>query len=1026
MLRALIDRPVSVVIATLALVVIGLFSLLRLPVSLLPTLERPRLLVVAQDDERSREDFLHAVVEPLERRFLSLKGVLEVASTVEDGRCRLTLSTEWQTDVDRLRIDAERRLADVASLDLELEITVEAGDRRPILEIAVLGGRSAHARTVFADEVLIPELGRLAGAGRIRRFGGALLRPVVRPNAAALAARGLTAAEVVERLLSAGASRPAGRLRDGARVRPMIFAEPVNSIDELRGLRLGEGSTTLADVADVALEEVPDTSQFRSNGEEAVVVELHRAPGANAVLLARVARQAVAELQERRDVALQAAQGNDKVLRIAVVRDASLEVVEALLQLGLAGFIGLALGTLVMRFMLGSWRPTLALAVVVPASLVAAFGGFYLWDVSLDIVSLAGLALAAGMLVDNSIVVLEAIAGARGRREDDAVVAGTHQIALALVASFLTTAVVFVPLVYLKGLARAFFGVQAFAIVTALVVSLALSLTLTPVLSRWLSGRGAKQEPTERAQRGRSPGRGLYLAVLDRALAHPWLVIVATIVFLAAGAALVPGMTRELVPRGPSRVVVVEYRLPSALSPEETRSRLAEIDQRLLAAATTAGGASPETVVSLYRGRDSENRVLAEEADRGEMELVYADFSQTDAARGRLVKALSQLPGVEGEVRLRRSAVAAALERSRARIEVEASATTATRAEALAHRVASWLATSLNAEARPLHAGHTGSVRPRPAFVLDWKPLRFAQLHGDTDAVAWQVRAALGGFEAGRVGIEGVEAEILVETTRPGDPRLLPVRLPRPANGDASDNAGPDVVPLSAVATVERRFEEPALERRNGRPAVVMAVDVPGRVKPPDVTAAIAGMGLAVDEKVRLVGQAHELERSFRQLRWALGLALVLVFLTVAALYESLAMPLVVMTTVPVAVVGALGVLKLAGQSLNVMSFMGLILLAGIVVNNAIVLVHRIEQRLDAGQDAVVAIREAASERYRPILMTTMTTLLGMIPLAALGGEGVELRRALALAVTGGLVTSLFAALVVVPVLHRALVRRGA
>ena len=232
------------------------------------------------------------------------------------------------------------------------------------------------------------------------------------------------------------------------------------------------------------------------------------------------------------------------------------------------------------------------------------------------------------------------------------------------------------------------------------------------------------------------------------------------------------------------------------------------------------------------------------------------------------------------------------------------------------------------------------------------------------------------------------------------------------------------VVPLSAIGALQPLTLEAPLERRDGRPAVRWSLTGSG----PSADALadlLASFPLAVDEDVRLRGQSWEMQRSFTQLRLALALALLLVFLTVAALYESLTMPLVVMTTVPLAAAGAAFGLLSSGQSFNVMSFLGLILLAGIVVNNAIVLLHRAEQWLHQGYLPDRAIVLAAEERYRPILMTTLTTLLGMIPLAALGGQGVELRRALAVAVSGGLVTSLLAALLVVPTFYLAWVRRS-
>ncbi len=328
MLRQLFERPVSVSIGALTLVLLGFFSLLRLPVSLLPTLERPRLVVTVRDADLAREELVRRVVEPLERRLLSLPGVLEVHARVEDGACTLRLETEWQTDVDRLRIDAERRLAEVSGSGVdEMTVRVEAGDRQPVLQIAVLGGRSPADQALFADKVLIPELGRLTGAGRLQRSGGASLRPVVRPNAAALAARGLTSADLVERLGEVGRTLPVGRLRDGARVRPLTIREPVHSLAELADRRLGgETGVTLGEVAQVSIEEVPAAGIFRSDGEAGVLVEVHRAPGANAVLLARAARAAVADLVRR-------AGGGPGAPRLEVVRDASLEVTAALTRL---------------------------------------------------------------------------------------------------------------------------------------------------------------------------------------------------------------------------------------------------------------------------------------------------------------------------------------------------------------------------------------------------------------------------------------------------------------------------------------------------------------------------------------------------------------------------------------------------------------------------------------------------------------------------------------------------------------------
>ena len=979
MIRRAVERPVSTLLAAATLVVLGVFSLFRLPVSLLPALERPSLLITATAPGSAREEVLERVTRPLELRLAALSGVTSVRSATGDGFARLRVESEWQTDADRLRIEAERRLTGLDAPGVSLSVELASGDAEPIVEVAVFSGNegeSGAARTAFTREVLVPELARLEGAGKIETLGLTPLHPVVRPRAAALAARGLTPADVAARLRSVGASLPAGRARAGSVVRPVLVREDAGSLDALRGLRLAgpRGESVLGDVAEVALEEVQDETSFRLDGREGTLVRVFRAPEANAVALAARVRARANELSQR------SASG----LKIQVVEDRSAEVTAALRELGIAALIGLGLGIAVLRIMLGRWRPTLALAVVVPGSMIATFSAFQLFGVPLDVVSLAGLALAAGMLVDSSIVVLEAIETARARGESEPEIAGTKQIALPVIAGFLTTGVVFLPLIYLKGLARAFFGAQAFAIVASLAASLLFSLTVTPVLAR---GRGAVGAV------GRSPGRAAYLRLLDSALARPAGAVLAGLATTAVALLALALLPHELVPQDPTRDLVVRYRLAPDLTPEAARRQGEALEKQ---AVSVLGPDVSHLSLQLPEEEGSSRE------DTGRITFHFPNPAAAAQARKTLAAALARVPDVEAWVEPRASAFVEALERAGRRLEVVATASTPERARDLARRVQERL--SQTAGLRPA-AGSRDRDRDRPAVLLAWDEPRLAVLGGDRSRLEEQVREGLGEREAGRARIEGAEPEILMRPTQPEDPALIPVTASRD-----------EVVPLGALARLHAGSRPPVLEREDGLPAVRLAFDESARFDP---GTSLAGIAQAADEEVAPGGQALELRRAFGQLGLALSLSLLLVFLTVAALYESLKTPLVVMTTVPVALGGALGLLAAAGQTLNVMSFLGLILLAGIVVNNAIVLVHRVEDHLRAGVEMNAAIRLAGEERYRPILMTTLTTLSGMIPLALLGGEGAGLRRALSLAVIGGMTTSTFASLLLVPVLYR-------
>ncbi|MBW8875225.1 MAG: efflux RND transporter permease subunit [Acidobacteria bacterium] len=1045
MIRRAVERPVSTLLGALTVVVLGVFSLLRLPVSLLPALERPSLILTAAAPGSAREEVLERITRPLEQRLGALAGVTSVRSTTGDGWARVRVESEWQTDADRLRIEAERRLAGLEVAGATLAVELAAGDPEPIVEVAVFGG-SGTARAAFTREVLAPELARLEGTGRLETLGLAPLHPVVRPHAAALAARGLTAADLVARLRTVGAAVAAGRARAGAVARPLLVREDATSLDALRALRLAgpRGESVLGDVAEVGLEEVRDDSFFRLNGREGTLVRVFRAPEANAVALA-------ARVRERVDALSRRSGRSTSGLKVEVAADRSAEVVAALKELGIAALLGLALGVAVLRFLLGRWRPTLALAVAVPASLLAAFSGFYLAGLSLDVVSLAGLALAAGLLVDSSIVVLESIETARARGEEDPEIAGARQIALPVIAGFLATAVVFLPLIYLKGLARAFFGAQAFAIVASLAASLLFSLTVTPVLARSRRSRRPRPGPSpptpspapshpphrERGTRlersgwspsspgeggweeageegrgdeglgwGRAPGRATYLRLLDFVLARPSAAVLAGVAVAALALLALGVLPRELVPEAAARDLVVRYRLDRDLTPEASRHQGEAVEART---AAVLNGVPASRLAVQLPGTGDMGDVDREET--GRIELRFADSATAARARKRLQAALARLPGVEVWVEPRASAFVESIERTGRRLEVVASAATPERAADLARRTAERLAARAGLR-------ESGSRRdgPTPAVLLAWDVPRLAALAGDSgqrDRLEDQVRSGLGDQTAGRVRIEGVEPEVLVKATEPVDPGLIPVSA-----GSGS------VIPLAAVARLTAGSRPPALEREEGIPAVRRSFEGSADARRRDPEELLAGLARAADEEVSPAGQALELRRAFGQLRLALALSLVLVFLTVAALYESLATPLVVMSTVPVALGGALGLLAAAGQTLNVLSFLGLILLAGIVVNNAIVLVHRIEDHRRSGQGMDEAIRLAGAERYRPILMTTLATVAGMLPLALLGGQGVELRRALALAVIGGLTTAVFASLLLVPVLYRFAHRR--
>lgn len=941
MIEKLIRRPTSVIVATIAVAALGVFSLLKLPLALLPAIERPSLTIVAKAAASSRDELVHDVTAPIERRLASVPGVTAITSETRDGEARILVESAWQTDADRLRIDVARRIEGASATTLD-ELAVEnTTDVAPVIEVAV-ESPSGGNRTRVAQRILLPELARVEGAGRIDVIGATPLRVTVRPRASDLAARQLTAADVEDRLIAAGRSLPAGRVREGAAVRPLVVAEPLRSIEAVKQLTIG--TVPLADVADISLAEVPDDSAFvEGSGDvthgfvatESVLLRVYRAPNANAVALARAVRARVADLG-----------GRLREAHLRVVTDRSDEVTHALGELAFAALFGILLATIVLRWMIGHWSPTLALAVVIPAALLATFTVFFAAGVPLDVISLAGLALATGLLVDNSIVVLEAIDSAGD------VVRGTRQIVVAVVASSITLMIVFAPLLYLRGLARAIFGEQAIAVVASVGASLLLSLTLTPVLARIAPHKG----------KSRSPGLDAYLKWLDRALGAPKRALALGALATMATLALALVLPRELFSRGTTTHLAVELPMPPDLDPAVARAQMLALAQTL--------------------GRATLTRVSAETPVTAD---VITDSTNTLESLAR------RLPAAR--IRPRPSAFIEAAGGDASRMELMASATTDAEAELLAWRVTETM------RQRGFVLEPDATRARRAAFVLQWDERLLADNHLDRNAIARDVRAALGDLDAGKADVPGAEPEIRLLPATPAVLQVIPVR------------ADKQVVPLGVVAAARLGERAPVAVRDEGRPA--RRLTFRGMQALPDIP-------LRAGERLRIAGHARELRDAFAQLRLAALLAIVLLYLTVAAFYESLLLPLLVLAALPIAAGGGLAALALTGQSLNLMSLIGLIFLGGVVVNHTVVLLDRAEQLRADGVNEDEAVRRAARDRYRPVLMTTVTAMLAMLPLAIAGGAGVELRRGIAVVILGGLTTATVGTLVLIPLLHRA------
>jgi len=1068
--RQAVQRPVTVSMAALAAVVFGLVSLGRLDVGLLPEIRYPTLTVQTELPGSAPVDVENLVTRPLEESVGVVPGLRQVHSVSQAGLSQITLEFDWGTAMDYAGLDVREKL-DLVRLPEEATPPVllkydPALD--PVLRIGLWGDLPLTRVRTVAEDVIKTEIEAIGGVAAARVSGGLEEEVQVLVDGGRLAALGLQIGQVEQALARQNVNASGGRLRDRGAEYIVRTLRRFEDLDDLRAVTVGSVGgrpVALREVADVVRSHKERTDVTHVDGRESVEIAVFKEGDANAVETAARVRAALAGLSSRLPAGL----------RQEVLFDQSVYISRAVDEVRSNALVGGLLAILVLFVFLRDVRSTLVIGLAIPLSIVATFILMLTRGVSLNVMSLGGLALGVGMLVDNSIVVLEAIQRRReraGAAVDPRATAadGAAEVAGAVTASTLTTVAVFVPIVFVVvGVAGQVFRDQALTVTFSLFVSLLVSLTFTPMASALglRTGMGAEESP--RAAVAGSPagwrarwrpsrrhrwwwrrtvaeaghflvlGLPLGLAGLVRGLARGllWLVIqalrpltalhaalwprltvgydrllagalraraaVLLVVAIVAGGAwlLLGGLGTELVPPLAQGSLTLQLELPEGTPLDRTDRACADLERQLAALPGVARVAA-EVGIS----RESGGGAARQKENRAEVHLQLVDPGPATEARvlARARDLAGQAPDLHLKVRR------PALLNLSAPVQVEVYGHDLGALQRGADQVAAALGdiSGLRDVRRAMQPGS-----PEIRIVLDRDKLGLLGL--EQDAVARTVRAKVGGVVPGRL--------------RDGE-RHLDIRVRGQADQRSTRRAVEDLVvaerdgitvPLAAVATLTEGRGPAEIHRLGGRRAALVTADLAGRdlgTVSEEIGAELRRLGLPAGVTASLGGQNREMARSFRSLQLAVLLAVFLVYLVMASQFESVVHPLIIMVTVPLALAGAVYGLALAGRPLSVFAVIGAIMLAGIVVNNGIVLVDRMNQLRRAGRDAFAAAQEAGAERLRPILMTTATTVLGLAPMALGLGEGAELRAPLAVTVIGGLLLATGLTLVAVPVLY--------
>jgi len=993
------------------LVLFGLIALQDLKVNLLPDLSYPTLTVRTEYRGAAPEEIETLLTRPVEEAVGVVKNVRTVKSVSRAGQSDVILEFAWGTDMDRAGLEVREKL-EVLQLPVESSRPLllrfdPATD--PIMRFGLVYGEadsagdesSLKALRRFADEELKKILEPVEGVAAVKISGGLEDEIQIEIDQRKMAQLNLSLDSLVTRLASENVNVSAGRLEQGTQRYLVRTINQFSSVEEFGNLIIAPGTDRpiyLRDIANVRSGYSEREAIIRMNGREAVEVAIYKEGDANTVSVAQGIRERIESLEEDLPPGM----------LMENVDDQSVFIDRAISEVIKAAILGGALAILVIFVFLRNLRFTLAIALSIPVSIIATFFLMGQAGISLNIMSLGGIALATGLLVDNGIVVLENISRFRAEGEGvvSAAIKGASEVGGAVIASTLTTIAVFLPLAFVEGVAGQLFRDQALTVTFALFISLGVAMTLIPMIA---SASGSKSFP----QAAGSSRLGnwfisRYSTLLDLALRRPAVTLIAALLVLVFSILLLRGTGTELIPQlEQGRFEVMLEAAPG--TPLEETDRIGGEMQRL-----AAGNSAVDYV---YGVAGSGNRIDANPTESGEniarMLVAMKPASNGDeqaAVIDGLRKRAGETAGLETDFT---SPELLSFDKP---LEIEIQGYDLDALRSASGRVLAILRGSdrfADVESS-LERGH-------PEIQIYFDQERAAALGLTVKQVSDQVVGKIRGRVATRYSWRDRKIDVLVRLSE--DERQSIAAIHELIINPESERP----VPLSSVAEI-RVAEGPAEIRRadQERVALVRANlafgDLGSAVE--EAEALLSDLQLGYGLSMKITGQSEEMEASFRSLLFALGLAIFLVYLVMASQFESLLHPFVILFSIPLAAVGVALALWLTDTRLSVIVFIGIIMLAGIVVNNAIVLVDLINQLRERGMDRINAIREAARLRLRPIMMTTLTTVLGLLPMAMGLGEGSEMRTPMAVTVIGGLLTSTLLTLVVVPVMYSLLDRR--
>ena len=1005
--KASVQRPIFATMITLMVVTLGIVSLSRLRTDLLPNIELPTVTVRTDYEGASPEVIERLVTQIVEEIIATVPGVQEMTSDSWEGRSTIRVRFAWGSDIDAAALSVQATIEDEIS-ELPDDISRPRVSQFDIASYPiVILGISSDLNPVELTELIEGQIryrfARIPGVAQVDPWGGFDREVRIELDPDRVKALGLPLDHILLAIQNANLDLPAGKIEMGRQEVTLRAPAEFTNLDQIRGtviMKRDGAAITLGQIAEVRDTYKKLSRIIRVNEKRGVRVAIRKQANANTV-----------DVSKRILEQIEAINKNFPQLYIVPVINQGNFIERSLANVARSVLYGGGLAIVVLLFFLRNIRSTVVIALAIPISGIATFALIFFGGFTLNLMTLGGLALGVGMMVDSSVVVLENIFRRRDENHEEVTVAaveGTREVGMAIVASTITTLVIFLPLIFLRGVTGLLFRELAYVIIFALVCSLLVSLSLVPVLaSRLLTP--PHRDPEPRGWRGWLATRagqffsGLdtaYRNLLHRVLDHRVLTIMAAGVACGASLFLLPWIGSEFLPPSDEGEVRVSGKM-------EIGTRLELVDQQTRLMEAIVYPAVPERVSSVATVRGSQ----------GGIRLSLVPASQRDRSNVQIAKDLRrQLAGKIPGMKIR---------------------TRAPQGQFLLERVLGGGEEGLTVEIRGFDLDVLGTLAHHVATSIQDLPgitdveisreagIPQQEIRVDRDKVAdlglsirdvtEVIETAIAGSQAGEFRTQGNAYRIFVQL-KDVEQRSLDEILDLTLS-----TADGERVALRSVVTVQPSQGPIVIKRKDQQRLVRVTANISGRDTgsvAQDIQTQLATIPRPFGYDLFIAGDFEEQQKAFGELVVSLVLALALVYMVLACQYESLRDPLVVMMSVPLAAIGVLLTLFLTQTTLNIQSYIGCIMLGGIVVNNAILLVDQAGQLQRGGMRVREAIAEAGRRRLRPILMTTLTTIFALLPLALGIGEGAEAQAPLARAVVGGLTGSTLITLVLIPAVY--------